>query len=183
MTVVGGRASCSRLGCPVNSGLVRTWQLVFAACVVLLVAGCSGVDARGEALKSELRTAFPDKVTAVDFEHTFLDPPLLLVDVRSGMTPEAERQFLCAEIAPMVSGAGGGIDVTTTYGWYMSEECPRTGIAALPIPSWLIAAGVSLLVILLVAFRPRYRRLTPVLVGVVAVTLFVIVFGVTGGAD
>ena len=154
--------------------------LIFGA---LLVAGCSGVDVRGEALKSELQSAFPDKVTAVDFEHTFLDPPLLLVDVRSGMTPEAERQFLCAEIAPMVNGAGGGIDVTTSYGWYMSEECPRTGIAALGIPGWLIALVDSLLVVLLVVFRPRYPRLTPVLVGVVAVTLVVVVFGVTGGVD
>ena len=161
----------------------RLRPLVFAVWVALLVAACSGVQLRGEALRAQLQAAFPDEVAAVAFEYSFLDPPMLFVDVKAGMSPQAERRFLCDQIAPMVNGAGGGIDVTTTYGWYMSEECPRTGIAALGIPGWLIAAGVSLLVILLVAFRPRYRRLTPVLVAVVAVTLLVVVFGVTGGVD
>lgn len=93
---------------------------------VFVFGGCVDTREQGERLVIELKEAFPGQISAVAFEYDFLDPPQLYVDIRPPMAPEAERRFLCEQLKPRIESAGGDIDAITSYGWYMSEECPST---------------------------------------------------------
>jgi hypothetical protein len=93
---------------------------------LLGLGGCSqGAQSRGDRLTVDLKAAYPDQIVAIGFEFAPpLDPAMLFIDLAPSMNPEAQRRFLCDEIRPRVEAAGGGIDATVSYGWYMSEECP-----------------------------------------------------------
>jgi hypothetical protein len=57
----------------------------------------------------ELREAYPEEITSMESESSFLDPPTLHIEtnIRAG---EEHGRFACHEIWPRVRGAG--IDVT-----------------------------------------------------------------------
>ena len=166
---------------------LRTLPLLVLA--LAIVTGCADIQGRGERLQEELESAYPDQIRGISFEYNFLDPPLLLIDVNPGMTPAAERQFLCDEIAPRVAAAGGDIDVTTSYGWYMTEECLAIVVVdalgttyELPFDGWIIPVAFALLVGVLLIYRRRYPGLTPILIAVVTIPVFLIVLGLLSGS-
>jgi hypothetical protein len=161
-------------------------RLPLTLLTLLFIAGCGAgnVQERGNLLVTELEAAFPDRIAAVTFEYNFLDPPQLFVDIGPAMEPEEERRFLCDELRPRIQAVGGDIDATTTYGWYLSEECPSTDPSVTTVVTHAIGTTVMLpgfglpfpLLLamvggLLLALRQRFPGLTPILIGVIAVAL------------
>jgi len=152
---------------------------------MVVVSGCGGdVQERGARLTAELPASFPDQISAVSFEYNFLDPPVLYIDIEPPMEPEAERRFLCDEVMPRIEEAGGDIDATTSYGWYMSEECPSTDSSVttvvthairttweLPGFGWLFPLLLAIAGGPLLLWRRRDPGLTPILIGVIAVAV------------
>jgi hypothetical protein len=97
--------------------------LTLFTCSVLI--GCAAnVQSAGEKLASDLPLLYPDQIEALEFENNPpLDPATLFIDLHPSMEGDAQLRFLCDEIRPRVVAAGGGIDVTVSYGWH-SSDCP-----------------------------------------------------------
>ena len=159
-------------------------RLSLTLLMVLVVSACGDDQERGDRLVAELQAAFPDQISAVSFEYNFLDPPLLFIEIDPPMEPEAERRFLCDQLTPRIRAAGGDIDATTSYGWYMSEECPSTDSSVttvvthaigttyeLPGFGWLFPILLAVVGGLLLLLRRRYPGVTPILIGVIAVAV------------
>jgi hypothetical protein len=91
-----------------------------SSCLLVSVAACGVSQARGDQLASQLEAAFPDRITGVGYD---TDDTVLFIDVVP-MDAEVERRFLCEEINAWIKAYAGSVTASTSYGWWLSEDCP-----------------------------------------------------------
>jgi hypothetical protein len=102
------------------AGLWPAWRRVTAACLIVSVAACGVSQQRGDQLAGQLEAAFPDRITSVDYD---TDDTVLFVEVVA-MDPQVELRFLCDEINAWITARDGNVTASTSYGWWLSEDCP-----------------------------------------------------------